>query len=207
MTEERRAGHTKGGEHSVVNLTLEVVGQSSGAGSTAPSAHAESNFEEVYTAYFGFVWRSLQRLGVAHASLEDAAQDAFVVVHRRFADLRADASIKAFLFSTAFRVAQSYRRTVRRKGTSSLDVELQVSGSPGPYEHAVAARSLQLVEQFVDSLDEGKRVVFVLAELEQMSAPEIAEALAVPVNTVYSRLRHARERFVAFLAERDNPYE
>jgi RNA polymerase sigma-70 factor (ECF subfamily) len=160
----------------------------------------------VYIAYFGFVWRSLRRLGVAHEALEDAAQDTFVVVHRRFADLRADASIKAFLFSISFRVAQAYRRKVRRKGTLSLDVEQQVANGPGPFEHAVAARSLQLVEQFIDSLDDGKRVVFVLSELEQMSAPEIAQALAVPVNTVYSRLRHARERFVAYLAERGNPH-
>jgi RNA polymerase sigma-70 factor (ECF subfamily) len=190
----------------VVEVTLEQAAQSPGAGSSARSAPPDASFEDVYTAYFGFVWRSLRRLGVAHAVLEDAAQDTFVVVHRRFADLRADASIKAFLFSIAFRVAQSYRRKVRRKGTHSLDVEQQVSNDPGPFEHAVAARSLQLVEQFVDSLDDNKRVVFVLSELEQMSAPEIAEALAVPVNTVYSRLRHARERFVAYLAERGNPH-
>jgi len=206
VTEAGRAGHHRQGEYSVVDVTLEQAGQSPAAGSPARCATPEASFEDVYTGYFGFVWRSLRRLGVAHEALEDATQDTFVVVHRRFADLRADASIKAFLFAIAFRVAQAYRRKVRRKGTLSLDVEQQVSSGPGPFEHAVAARSLLLVEQFIDSLDEGKRVVFVLSELEQMSAPEIAEALAIPVNTVYSRLRHARERFVAYLAERGNPH-
>ena len=202
MTDPERAGHSSKGERDVVELTAEdlVPGDQSQGASAAPT------FEELYASYFGFVWRSLQRLGVQYASLEDATQDVFVVVHRRLSDLRAEASVKAFLFSIAFRVAQAYRRKVRRKGAESLDAELHASQASGPHELAVAAEALQVVERFVDSLDESKRVVFVLSELEQMSAPEIADALTIPVNTVYSRLRHARERFVGYLKERGNPH-
>lgn len=202
MTEMGSSGHPNQRELAVANLTARKVVPDL----EEPIASAEQSFEELYAAYFGFVWRSLQRLGVQHASLEDAAQDVFVVVHRRLVDLRADASVKAFLFAIALRVAQTYRRKVRRKGTQSLDVEAQASREPSPYEQAVAARALRVVEQFVESLDEGKRVVFILSELEQMSAPEVATALAIPVNTVYSRLRHARERFVGYLKERGDPH-
>lgn len=184
----------------------DVTSREVAPGPERPAATQEQTFEELYAAYFGFVWRSLQRLGVQHASLEDAAQDVFVVVHRRLADLRADASVKAFLFAIALRVSQAYRRKIRRKGADSLDVEAHASREPGPFEHAVAARALRVVEQFVGSLDESKRVVFVLSELEQMSAPEVAAALAIPVNTVYSRLRHAREHFASYLKERGDPH-
>lgn len=167
---------------------------------------APASFEQLYEQHVGFVWRSLQRLGVQKASLEDATQDVFVVVHRRLGDLRAEASVKAFLYGIALRVAQAYRRKLRRKGAESLDCDAHPASETSPLERAHAARALRVVEEFVASLDEPKRAVFVLAELEQMSAPEIASALELPVNTVYSRLRHAREHFVEYLRERGNPH-
>ncbi len=163
-------------------------------------------FDEVYSQHFAFVWRSLQRLGVASAVLEDAAQDTFVVVHRRLGDLRADASVKAFLFGTALRVAQNYRRTARRKGAASLDTENAHSLESSPFERTAANRALAVVDEFVATLDDDKRMVFVLSALEQMTAPEIARALSIPLNTAYSRLRIARERFVAFVAQRGDPH-
>jgi RNA polymerase sigma-70 factor, ECF subfamily len=44
-------------------------------------------------------------------------------------------------------------------------------------------------------LDDDKREVFVLAQVEQMSAKEIADIVGIPMNTVYSRLRAARAAF------------
>ncbi|HEY6877978.1 MAG TPA: sigma-70 family RNA polymerase sigma factor, partial [Polyangiales bacterium] len=167
---------------------------------------AQLSFDQLYEQYVGFVWRSLQRLGVQTASLEDATQDVFVVVHRRLSDLRAEASVKAFLYAIALRVAQAYRRKLRRKGAESLDCDTQPASETSPLERVQATRALRVVEAFIASLDEAKRAVFVLSELEQMSAPEIASALELPVNTVYSRLRHAREHFVEYLRERGNPH-
>ena len=156
-------------------------------------------FDALYTDHFDFVWRSLRRLGVHVSLVEDATQDAFVVVHRRLGDLRPDASPKAFLFGIALRVAHDYRRRARRKGASSLDTEQVVSVSSSPYDDTVKAQAVALVERFLASLDDDKRAAFALAELEGMTAVEISEALGVNPNTVSSRLRAARERFVAFL--------
>ena len=55
-----------------------------------------------------------------------------------------------------------------------------------------AVRTLHTI---LDELDDEKREVFVLAELEQMTVPEIADAVEANVNTVYSRLRAARREF------------
>ncbi|MDB4975877.1 MAG: polymerase sigma factor RpoE [Myxococcaceae bacterium] len=158
-------------------------------------------FDALYGEHFNFVWRSLRRLGVHPSWVEDAAQDTFLVVHRRLADLRPDASAKAFLFGIALRVARDYRRRAQRKHAVSLDVEKEVSQLSGPFERAAKAQAVRKLEAFLATLDEDRAAVFVLSELEGMTAPEISQALGANQNTVYSRLRTARERFIAFAAE------
>jgi RNA polymerase sigma-70 factor (ECF subfamily) len=160
---------------------------------------ARSDFETLYNEHFDFVWRSLRRLGVDASSVEDAAQDTFVVVHRRLQDLRPEASCKAFLFGIALRVAHDYRRRARRKGAESLDLEASISKDLGPFEQTAKVEAARLVERFLESLDEDKRAVFSLSDLEEMTAPEVSEALGVKLNTVYSRLRAARDLFIAYL--------
>jgi RNA polymerase sigma-70 factor (ECF subfamily) len=167
---------------------------------TSPQARS---FDELYCQHFDFVWRNLRRLGVQEGLVEDAAQDAFVVVHRRLGDLHPDASAKAWLFGIALRVAHDYRRSRRRKPAFSFDADTHVSPDAGPFEDAAATEARALLERFLSTLDEPKRAVFVLAELEDMSAPEISQALGAGTNTIYSRLRTARALFVDFLAQQE----
>lgn len=160
---------------------------------------APPTFDELYTRYFDLVWRLVRRFGVQPALVEDAAQDTFIVVHRRLESLRPDASPKAFVVAIALRVANDYRRTARRKGASSID-EAELAALDGsPYDMVLRAQCGQLVASFLDGLAAEQRAVFVLAELEGMTAPEISELLSVNLNTVYTRLRAARQRFVSFL--------
>lgn len=167
-------------------------------GADGAMAHA---FDTLYGLHFSFVWRSLRRLGVHPSWVEDAAQDTFLVVHRRLADLRPEASAKAFLFGIALRVARDYRRRAQRKHSVSLDVEKEISHVSGPFERTAKAEAVRMLERFLATLDEDRAAVFVLSELEGMTAPEISQALGANQNTVYSRLRSARERFVAFAAD------
>jgi RNA polymerase sigma-70 factor (ECF subfamily) len=166
-----------------------------------PAEAAAHDFDSLYGEHFNFVFRSLRRLGVHPSWVEDAAQDTFLVVHRRLSDLRPDASAKAFLFGIALRVARDYRRRAQRKHASSLDVEKELSQLSGPFEKTAKAEAVKKLEGFLASLDEDRAAVFVLSELEGMTAPEISQALGANQNTVYSRLRSARERFIAFAAE------
>jgi RNA polymerase sigma-70 factor (ECF subfamily) len=165
-----------------------------------------ASFDELYGQHFDFVWRSLFRLGVPSALVEDAAQDTFVVVHRRLESLQPDASAKAWLFAIALRVAHDYRRSLARKPVRRFDVESTASPDSGPFERTAAAEANRVLERFLDSLDDAKRAVFVMAEMEEMTAPEISEALGANLNTVYSRLRAARERFVVFLNQGDQSH-
>ena len=171
----------------------------------APGTTVSHHFDTLYGEHFTFVWRSLRRLGVHPSWVEDAAQDTFLVVHRRLSDLRPEASAKAFLFGIALRVARDYRRRAQRKHAVSLDVEKEVSQLSGPFERAAKAQAVRRLEAFLATLDEDRAAVFVLSELEGMTAPEISQALGANQNTVYSRLRTARERFVLFAAEGAGP--
>lgn len=158
-------------------------------------------FEELYEAHFDFVFRCLRRLGVAEAHAEDAVQETFMVLHRRLGDLRPDASARAFLFAIARRVGSDLRKKQARTSALPLSDELFAPASTSPFDDTANTQAARLLERFLDTLDEDQRAVFMLIELEELTAPEVRDALAVNLNTVYSRLRLARGRFVRFLRE------
>jgi RNA polymerase sigma-70 factor (ECF subfamily) len=179
-----------------------------------PSGQADSRapsppFGAVYEANFDFVWRSVRRLGVHPGSIDDQVQEIFLVVHRRLPEFEGRSTIKTWLFGIVLRVVRDHRRQVRRRaGDTSTDPEtLSDNGRGGPDESAAKAEAISALYRILDELDDEKREVFVLAELEQMTVPEIAEALDVNMNTAYSRLRAARAAFdegVARHQARDN---
>jgi RNA polymerase sigma-70 factor (ECF subfamily) len=154
-------------------------------------------FEAVFRLHFRGVWRTLRRLGVANAYLDDAAQDVFVVVHAKLAGFDGR-SLRGWLYAIAVRVASDYRREALRRATAPLDETLTHS-APDPARQNELHESVCLLHSLLAELDVEKRTVFVLGELEELRVPEIAEALGVNLNTVYSRLRAARAEFDAAL--------
>jgi RNA polymerase sigma-70 factor (ECF subfamily) len=165
---------------------------------TGASAELAERFHVLYREQFDFVFRNLRRLGVPPALVDDALQDVFVVVLRQLPKFQAGTHSKAWLFAIALRVAGNYRRRHRRKEglVSSLDTDtLRASDAVSPFDGAVKARAARFVHDFLDGIDDEKRSVFVMAELEQMTAPEIASALGANLNTVYGRIRAVRREF------------
>jgi RNA polymerase sigma-70 factor, ECF subfamily len=184
-------------------VAAEAVPLGSGASEvTLPRAQAEvSDFDALYARYFDFVWRNVRRLGVPDPEVDDAAQEVFLVVHRKLADYEPRASLKAWIFGIVARVASDHRRILLRKSTlmrsreAPVDPDKVASNALSGDEALEQCEAVELLHRLLDGLDDDKRAVFVLAELEQMSAPEIAEALGIKANTVYGRLRAARKEF------------
>jgi len=161
------------------------------------------DFTSVYDEHFAFVWRSMRRLGVPDRALDDAAQDVFIVVHRRLAEFEGRSSLKSWLFAIARRVAHDHRRRIGRKErTEELHETVADPRGVTPAHDAERAEAVRTLHEILNALDDDKREVFVLAELEQMTVPEIAEAIGVNLNTVYSRLRAARMAFEAAIQRR-----
>lgn len=157
------------------------------------------SFELVYAEEFDFVWRCLQGLGVPSASLDDAAQDVFVIVHRRLPSFEGRSSLRTWLYGVVRNVAFKQRRRQKRKPSESLEHEPE-SPERGPEERAQDQQAARFIRKFVSGLDERKREIFVACLLEQLSVPEVAEALGIPLNTAYTRLRAARLEFQRALA-------
>ena len=156
------------------------------------------SLEEVYREHFATAWRVLRRLGVSSAQLDDATQDVFLVVKRKLHEVEPGAPIRSWIFAIAVRVAREYRRRAVRDHAEPLSDAIR-DGAPGPARLTELQQSIRLLHELLLELDEKKRTVFVLSELEQLSTPEIATVLAVNVNTVYSRLRSAKLEFDAAL--------
>lgn len=151
----------------------------------------------LYDAHVDFVWRMLERLGVPPANLEDATQEVFLIVHRRRADFRHASSVRTWLGGIAIRVAKDFRRAVTRRG-AIVDLERALAvghAETGPHDAAVASQAMNLMQRLLETLDDDQRTVFVLTELEELTAVEIAEITGANVNTVSSRLRLARKHF------------
>ncbi len=151
--------------------------------------------EDVHVEHIGFICRSLRGLGVAPSAVEDAAQEVLLVVHRRLQEFEPRSPLRAWLFTIASHVARNYRRASRRRAwQGTVDLECPHSDA-GPEQQVEAREALRLTEHFMDGLDEGKRAVFVLALIEGLPASEVAAALGLPMNTVYSRIRLLRQDF------------
>jgi RNA polymerase sigma-70 factor, ECF subfamily len=159
------------------------------------------SFEAVYDQCFDLVYRNIRRLGVPDAQVDDAVQEVFLVVHRRLGDFEGRSSLKTWIFSIVARVARDARRAVRRKSPharsadAAVDADTVPDESASPHERAVRSEGVRVLHRLLDQLDDDKRTALVMAELEQMSVPEIAEALGENVNTMYARLRAARREF------------
>jgi RNA polymerase sigma-70 factor, ECF subfamily len=148
----------------------------------------------VFSGQADFVWRSLRRLGVPIADVDDALQEVFLVVYRRIADYEDRGFMRAWIFSISRRVSSHYHRGAKR--TEERRRGLVPDAAESDVEELVTRREAeQLVNGFLEELQEPQRSVFYLSEGEGLTAPEIAAALDVNLNTVYGRLRQARKRF------------
>jgi RNA polymerase sigma-70 factor, ECF subfamily len=152
-------------------------------------------FRTLYDEQVAFVWRNLRRLGVAPADVEDRVQEVFVVAHRRLPGYEERGhGPRAWLFQIVLRVASEWRRHKRRHPEDTDGGAAQELERIEPEQSDLVARreALDQLDVALATLDVDKRAVIVLHEIEEMTAPEIAHVLAIPLNTVYSRLRVAR---------------
>ena len=164
---------------------------------------ASPDVAAVYVEHAAFVWRSLRALGVPAAHVDDALQDVFVIVHRKLAGFRGPARIQTWLFEIARRIASHHRRAAgRAQRTEPIDEAAPIEAAASTFEEASRNEAAALVVEVLGELDERKRELLILVELEQVPVPDVAAFLGVPLNTAYSRLRLARKAFADALARR-----
>jgi RNA polymerase sigma-70 factor (ECF subfamily) len=163
---------------------------------------AASRFTDFYRQHVAFVWRTVRFLGAPPENIDDAVQDVFLVAHRRLVDFEARSSPRTWLFAISLRVVSDHRRSRKRQLRLLTQARtIQPEPSASPLDDTLNAETRDSLLSAIESLSDEQRVVFVMTEIEDMTAPEIASALQVKLNTVYSRLRAARRELTGMLKE------
>ncbi len=161
------------------------------------TGQAVRDFRALFDAEFSYVWHALRRLGVHGSDLEDLSHEVFLRVYRQRADYDAARPLRPWLFGFAFRVASDHRKLARHRYEVRGNELDPADPGPGADEQLMARDKRALVDAAIDALDIDHRTPFILHELEGHKVTEIAHALGIPIFTVYSRLRVAREKFGA----------
>lgn len=161
------------------------------------SVDVGADFRLIFETECQYVWNTLRRLGIPDRDAEDAAQDVFVVVHRHLREYDPSRPLRPWLFGICYRVAIAHRRRARVQ-REKIDDTAEAVDEGKPADEQIADREAQdLVRRALDALDLDRRALIVMHEYESYPVPQIAETLGIPLNTAYSRLRLAREQFVA----------
>lgn len=164
---------------------------------TQPDEAAPLRLDTVYREHVAFTWRTVRYLGVSNAEAEDTVHEVFIIVQRRLHHYDPAYSMRSWIAGITRRVVMHHHRGRRRAESKIAKVEPPVDEGPGPDQVVARLEATALLAEFLDSLDPDKREVFVLGELEDMNVPEVARIMGCNINTVYSRLRTARQLFQA----------
>jgi RNA polymerase sigma-70 factor (ECF subfamily) len=203
MTESAEPGHVEGvGSHAaVVPARLSEPSFHPLSVSVRTSAQERAKlFRALYDGHVDFVWRNLRRLGVPLCDVEDRTQEVFVVAHRRFEEFEERGhGPRAWLFQIVLRIASDARRHGRRhpEDADGGHASSRASIEPPQAEALARREALSTFDAALQTIAISRRTVLLLHEIEEMTAPQIARALAIPLNTVYSRLRTARTELEA----------
>lgn len=151
----------------------------------------------LFDEHGAFLVRVAHRLTGSRATAEDIVQEVFVTAWRRRTTLQADSHLRTWLYRVTVNHVRHHQRSHVRLSSFLSRYRWQWPGtSPeAPDEPLQRAAEVARVHDCVQRLSPKLREVFVLYELEELEGIEIAEILETPINTVWSRLRLARDRF------------
>jgi RNA polymerase sigma-70 factor (ECF subfamily) len=171
------------------------------------SAFSVPTLQTIYKDYFDFVWSSARHLGAAGDAIDDVVQDVFIVIHHKLATLQRPEALRSWIYGIVRRTVSDYRRSRRTRDAAGARLGAEYKSSrpsqPSPLDMAERNAELELLESVLAELDETKREVFVMVEVLEMTVPEVVQALEIPLNTAYSRLRLARQSFEDALAKHE----
>ena len=154
----------------------------------------KTSVAELFKELAPFVWRALKRLGVAERDVDDMCQEVFVVIHRKLAEFEGRSSIRTWVYGICVRTASDYRNRARVKREMFPDEMPEQLSTNDAHEALARHQARALLDRVLDDLDEDKRAVFVLYEIEELSMNDVVEAVSCPVQTAYSRLHAARKQ-------------
>ena len=146
---------------------------------------SEEAFGHLFERHRAAIWSFFRRRVADRARAEDLSQDTFLALLKSAPRYESRDAFRSYLFGIAYNVLSDDRR---RPGAENRDgVDPATLSAP-----AADLNEVLHVRRAVSALDPIDRDVVLLREFESLSYADIAELLAIPVNTVRSRLFRAR---------------
>lgn len=174
----------------------------------------QAAFSALYRRHHGRVFGMCARLLKNRADVDDAVQQTFLEAWRCLHRFEGKSRFSTWLTRVAIHTSFSLRRRMRRLllsddesqaltvvagGKHDAGPAIAAEGPLAPDEVATRHAHAQALGEVLQQISEKKRIVFVLADLEDLTSPEVAEILEIPENTVRTRLFYARKEVAALL--------
>jgi RNA polymerase sigma-70 factor, ECF subfamily len=162
-----------------------------------------ADFRAIYDAWFDDVSRWIRALGGLEADRDDIVQEVFLVVRRRLKAFDGG-NIAGWLYRITSRKVRDFRRRAwvkhifTRRRADEPDV--LPHGGTSPAAALERKEEQRVLQTLLLKMAEARRTAFVLFEIEGLSGEEIARIQSIPINTVWTRLHHARREFFALAA-------
>ncbi|HMJ14192.1 MAG TPA: sigma-70 family RNA polymerase sigma factor [Polyangiaceae bacterium] len=159
---------------------------------SGPHAEEALDFRRIFDKHMPLAWRALRRLGVREADVADVCQEVFMVIHRRLDDFDRSLSMPSWIYGICVRVASEYRRRAPQRREVGADQLPELTSPPNQEEAAERRQARERLDHVLSQLDDARREVFILYEIEELPMREVAAAVGCPLQTAYSRLHAAR---------------
>jgi len=145
------------------------------------------------------------RVTGSREAAQDVFQETFIRIYRKRTSFRLGARFRPWVYQICLNLCRDHLRKRKRRPEQELPETPVVD--PGPSPHDQAARKLleRKVREAVEELPEKHREVFMLAHYEQLSYPEVAAVLGLPLGTVKSRMFHCMRKLADLLANVEAP--
>ncbi|OJY27764.1 MAG: hypothetical protein BGO98_41650 [Myxococcales bacterium 68-20] len=156
---------------------------------------------ELFDGYAPFIWRTLKYQGVAERDLDDITQEVFLIIFRKVDELDSPPSMRPWIYGICVRVASDYRKRARHRHEVLVSDAPESTTEATPSSEAERVAAKRQLTEMIQRLDEDKRAVLVLHEIENIPMNEVALIVDCPVKTAYSRLAAARKHLTTMLSK------
>ena len=159
------------------------------------------SLSSIVAKYRRFAVHALTQLGVEQAELDDAAQEVFMVVHRRLPEYCERQKLKAWLYAICVRVAHSFRRRRARSREHLSANPPELVATTCQFERFARRQEIEQAEQLLLAMPECQRAVFLLYVVQELPMSAVSARLNCRLQTGYSRLSKAREQLSSLKLE------
>ena len=160
------------------------------------------SFEMIYEAYFSFASHVAYRIVTNKEDAEEVVQETFMNIYRNIANFQFRSSLKTWIYRITVNTALNFvkKHAKHRKQTPYIEA-FSGTQEPDAFKLLETAEEEDRIQRLLNALSADHRAVTVLRSVQGLSYQEISEVLAIPINTVRSRIKRAREALLALKKE------